>query len=74
MKKMIFNTSYFRELFIRKGLPVRRAALEAGISRSSMIGFLSGKMIPKLETVNILADFLGVDPRILYKVVDDEKK
>lgn len=55
-----------RAVIDRKGLSVRKVSLAAGLSDSALHKFLSGSTnSPTLETVDKLADALGVDPRWL---------
>ena len=72
MKHLIFNSCRFRELFIKKGEPVQPAARAIGISRSSLIGVLSGQRQPKLDMIEALADYVKVSPLDLLEVLEDD--
>lgn len=70
MNKLKFDSDFFLHLIEVKDLPDKTQAAEIGIARSSFLEYKKGERTPRLDTLNRLADYYGVDARALIKEVD----
>lgn len=66
MKKVSTFTERLDELLQRKNLKQADIVSAAGITRSAMSRYMSGKLEPKTATIYAIADAVGVSDRWLY--------
>lgn len=70
MIKLEFDNDFFLQLIEAKVLPDKTQAAEIGIARSSFLEYKKGERTPRIDTLNRLADYYGVDARLLLKEVE----
>ena len=59
-----------RDYMRREGLKQYQLAERAGIGESTLSRILAGKQIPETDTINRLADVLGLNWAALYEVLE----
>lgn len=68
VQSMKLFQSRLREAMKREKLTQEQLAEKAGVSQSGISEYLNGQRSPKIKTIRIMADCLGVDPTWLMGV------
>ena len=59
-----------KELLAKKGITMKEFSATSGISQSNLSNYINGNISPTLDTLNKIADSLGVELAELFKEKD----